>query len=76
MRLNKPIVLANWFAIKTSDKADLMKAHARNAIDSFSRGWSVPPCKSSKNQSAYISADDLVAVQEDARAIGASVSDL
>ena len=74
MSLDEPIVFANWFAVKTSHESDLVKVHSSYSVNPFSRGWCVPTCKRGEDYSADVSANDFVAVQENARAICASVS--
>ena len=73
---DKPVIRVDWFAVKARLKVYLVKAHSCDAVDAFACCGGVPPCQCSKDQPAYISTDNLVAVQENARAVGASASDL
>ena len=51
-----------------------MKAHARDAVESLASRWRVVPRQGGEDYPANVSADDLVAVQEYTRAIGASIA--
>ena len=58
----EPIVLTYWLTIDASDEAHLMKAHARDPVESLASRWRVVPRQGGEDYPANVSADDLVAV--------------